>query len=279
MGLLPKSSLGHPYILAAIDYFSKWAEAVPLREVKKEHVVNFIRTHLIYRYGVPRFIVTDNGKQFYNSLVDRLCVKFDFRQYKSSMYNAPANGLAEAFNKTLCNLLRKVVSKTKKDWHDRVPEALWAYRTTYRTPTQSTPYALVYGVEAVLPLEKQIPSLRMTIQEGLTEEENARLRLEELEALDEKRLQAQQQLECYQARLTKAFNRKVRPRSFQVGDLVLAVRRPINLKHRPGEKLTSKWDGPYLVQEVYSSNAYLLLDHEGVQIGPINGKFLKQYYA
>ena len=108
--------------------------------------------------------------------------------------------------------------------------------------------------------------------------ENACLRLEELEALDEKRLQAQQQLECYQARLTKAFNRKVRPRSFQIGDLVLAVRRPINLKHRPGDKLTSKWDGPYLVQEVYSSNAYLLMDHEGIQVGPINGKFLKRYY-
>ena len=107
------------------------------------------------------------------------------------MYNAPANGFAEEFNKTLCNLLRKVVSKTKKDWHDRVPETLWAYRTTYHMPTQSTPYALVYGVEAVLPLEKHIPSLRMAIQEGLTEEENARLRLEELEALDEKRLQTQ----------------------------------------------------------------------------------------
>ncbi|KAL0416205.1 UNVERIFIED_CONTAM: hypothetical protein Slati_3452400 [Sesamum latifolium] len=67
-----------------------------------------------------------------------------------------------------------------------------AYRTTVRTPTQSTPYALVYGVEAVLPLEQQIPSLRIAIQEGHTEEENARIRLKELEALDEKRLEAQQ---------------------------------------------------------------------------------------
>ena len=180
------------------------------------------------------------------------------------------------FNKILYNLLRKVVSKTKKDWHDRVLEALWAYRTTYHTLTQSTPSSLVYSVKAVLPLEKEIPSLRIAIQEGLTEEENVCLRLEELEALDEKRLQVG--LECYQARLTKAFNRKVHPRSFQIGDLVLAVRRPINLKHRPGDKLTSKWDGPYLVQEVYSSNAYLLMDHEGIQVGPINGKFLKRYY-
>ncbi|KAL0456552.1 UNVERIFIED_CONTAM: hypothetical protein Slati_0994400 [Sesamum latifolium] len=107
------------------------------------------------------------------------------------MYYAAANGLAEAFNKTLCSLLKKVVAKSKCDWHKRIGEALWAYKTAIRTPTQSTPYALVCGVETVLPLEQQIPSLRIAIQEGLTEEENARLRLEELEALDEKRLEAQ----------------------------------------------------------------------------------------
>ena len=84
-------------------------------------------------------------------------------------------------------------------------------------PTQSTPFAVVYGVEAVLQLEFQIPSLRIAVQEGLTKDENHKLRLAELEALDEKRLQAQQKLECYQARLVRVFNKKVRPRAFQVG--------------------------------------------------------------
>lgn len=79
------------------------------------------------------------------------------------MYNAADNGLAEAFNKTLCSLLKKVVSKSEKDWHERIGEILWAYRTTYRIPTQATPYVLVYGVEAILPLECQIPSLRIVI--------------------------------------------------------------------------------------------------------------------
>ncbi|XP_015167815.1 uncharacterized protein [Solanum tuberosum] len=143
VGPLPKSSGGHLYILVATYYFSKWAEAVALKEVKKEN-------------------------------------------RKSYMYHAAANGLAEAFNKTLCNLLKKVVSKSKRDWHERMEEALWAYRTTYRTPTQATPYSLDFGVEALLPLERQIPSLRLAIQEGITEEENARLRLAELETLDER---------------------------------------------------------------------------------------------
>ncbi|XP_049399702.1 uncharacterized protein LOC125863722 [Solanum stenotomum] len=116
VGPLPKYSGGHLYILAATDYFLKWVEAVALKEVKKENVANFIRR-------------------------------------KSSMYHAAANGLAEAFNKTLCNLLKKVVSKSKRDWHERMEEALWAYRTTNRTPTQATPYSLAFEVEAVLPLE------------------------------------------------------------------------------------------------------------------------------
>nr|XP_027086462.1 uncharacterized protein LOC113708191 [Coffea arabica] len=167
-----QSLLADMFLFWRDDYFSKWAEAIPLREVKKENVVDFIRLHIIYRYGVPRYIITDNGKPFCNVAMNKLCEKFHFKQYNSSMYYAAANGLAEAFNKTLCNLLKKVVNKSRRDWHLRIGEALWAYRTTFRTPTQATPYALVYGVEAVLPLECQIPSLRIAIQEGLSGEDN-----------------------------------------------------------------------------------------------------------
>jgi hypothetical protein len=74
--------------------------------------------------------------------------------------------------------------------------------------TQATSYSLVYGVEAVLPLECQIPSLRIAIQEGLSNEDNVRLRLEELEALDEKRLEAQQRLECYQVDFVELSTRR-----------------------------------------------------------------------
>ncbi|XP_075084920.1 uncharacterized protein LOC142168155 [Nicotiana tabacum] len=155
-------------------------------------------------------------------------------------------------------------------------EALWAYRMTHCTPTQATPYSIIYRVEAVLPLERQIPSLLLAIQEGLTEEENTHLCLEELDALDVKRIEAQQSLECYQARLSRAFNKKVCLRSFQVGDQVLAVKRPIIISHKSKSKFTSKWDRPYVVQEAYSSGAYKLADD--LRIGPINGRFLKKYY-
>ncbi|XP_020418006.1 uncharacterized protein LOC109948715 [Prunus persica] len=112
----PKSSGGHSYILAATDYFSKWAKAVPLKDVKKENVVSFIKVNIIYWYGVPSYIITNNGKPFSNQLMDKLCDDFGFKQRNSSTYNAPTNGLVEPFNKTLCNLLKKVVGRTEKDF-------------------------------------------------------------------------------------------------------------------------------------------------------------------
>ncbi|XP_027179010.1 uncharacterized protein LOC113777974 [Coffea eugenioides] len=79
VGPFPKFSGGHIFILAATDYFSKWAEAVPLREFEKKNVVDFIRSHIIYRYGVPRYIITDNGKPFCNVAMNKLCEKFHFK--------------------------------------------------------------------------------------------------------------------------------------------------------------------------------------------------------
>ena len=96
-----------------------------------------------------------------------------------------------------------------------------------RIPTNATPFFLVYGCETVLPLEIQIPSLRVAFTTRLTDGDTLRLRLQELDALDDKRLQAQQQIELYQAWIFRAFNRKVRKWVFKKGDLVLTIRRPM----------------------------------------------------
>ena len=122
-------------------------------------------------------------------------------------------------------------------------------------------------MEAVLPLESQIPSLKIVIQEGLTQEDNACLRLE-----------AQQRQECYQARISRAFNKMVHPHSFKKGDLVLAMRRHIIIKHRIKNKFTFKWDGSYVIQEVYFNDANKLVVEDDLRIDPINGKILKRYY-
>ncbi|KAG9450365.1 hypothetical protein H6P81_010330 [Aristolochia fimbriata] len=122
----PKSDSDRQYIMAATDYFSKWAEAAAYREVKAATVVDFIRTQIIYRYGVPRYIMTDNGTPFKNKVMDHFCEKFRIQQRTSTAYNPAANGLAEAFNKTLCKILKKTIGANKRIWDEKLGEALWA---------------------------------------------------------------------------------------------------------------------------------------------------------
>ncbi|XP_020676518.2 uncharacterized protein LOC110095352 [Dendrobium catenatum] len=190
----PPSSKGHRFILAATDYFSKWTEAIPLKEVKSEDVMRFFRDHVVYCFGVPCRIISNNSPSFRSTKIAifALCHNKNWRY--SSIYYPRANGLAEGFNKTLVQLRRKILVENKREWYEKLLEALWAYRTTYHTLTQCTPYALAFGVEAVLPLEVELPSLRVVISHNLSHEDNARLRLEELDGLEELRLQAYQNL-------------------------------------------------------------------------------------
>lgn len=96
-----------------------------------------------------------------------------------------------------------------------MPEALWAYRTMVRGTTQETPFSLLYGDEAILPLEIQILSLQIAVYDQMTVEHSALVRLRELESLDEVQLTAKQNIKLYQARTAKAFNKMVRNRSFK----------------------------------------------------------------
>ncbi|KAB5519779.1 hypothetical protein DKX38_024098 [Salix brachista] len=154
----------------------------------------------------------------------------------------------------------------KTEVRRRASRFIYFQGTLYRRSFEGIFLRYLREEEATKALEETHSGICGAHQSGLSNEDNVRLRLEELEALDEKRLEAQQRLECYQARLCRAFNKKVRPRSFQEGDLVFAVRRPIIMSKRMGNKFLSKWDGPYVVQEVYTNGAYKIVDENGLRI-------------
>lgn len=118
-------------------------------------------------------------------------------------------------------ILHKIVSKSGKDWHLQLNLALWAYKTSIRTPTRATPFSLVYGSKVVLAIEVEIPSFRVCLQGLVTDEDYKTSRLQELELLDERRQVAFDHLRAYQKRTSRGYNKKVRQRKFQVGDLVL----------------------------------------------------------
>jgi Integrase core domain len=167
----PPTSRGHRFILAATDYFTKWAEVIPLKEVKASDVIKFFKTYILYQFGTPQRIISDNMMDFKSSKFYALVEQFNIDWRFSSIYNSRANGLAEAFNKTLINIMNKTVDDNQRDWDNRLQETLWAYRTIYQMPTQATPYSVAFGVEVVLPLEVELPSLRVAMQNDMTMDE------------------------------------------------------------------------------------------------------------
>ena len=125
-------------------------------------------------------------------------------QTKCTPYYSQANGLAESTNKTLQNILRKIVNENQTDWDTKLQSALWAYHTTYKTNIRTTPFRLAFRLEAVMLVEFQIPSLRIQVKERLSEKESEKIRLATLCELEETRIASLFQLELEQRR-RKAF--------------------------------------------------------------------------
>ena len=165
----PPSSSGDKFILVAIDYFTKWVEAAAYKTLTAVQVSKFIKQNIIYRYGVPSAMVSDNGKQF-EGKAKELLEQYNIKVHKSTTYRPQTNGAVEAANKTIKKILEKTI-ESSRDWHDKLPLALWGYRTSVRTPTGAPPYYLAYGMDAVLPVELELQSLRVIVEAQIPEAE------------------------------------------------------------------------------------------------------------
>ena len=132
-------------------------------------MAKFIEKSLIYRYRIPHYVVTDNGVQFQAETTE-LLQRYGIEHYKSSPYRPQANRAVEAANKNVKRILSKMV-KTYKDWSEYLSFTLWGYRTTTRTAAGQTAFSLVYGSEAILPVEIEIKPLRVVMEAKTYESE------------------------------------------------------------------------------------------------------------
>jgi transposase InsO family protein len=130
--------------------------------------------------------MTDNGRPFKNQDVQEFCNKFHIQHQFSTPYYPQGNSQAKASNKTILKILKKIINDVGCDWHTQLNLALWAYRTSIHTPIGDTPYSLFYGAKAILPIEVEIPSLRVSLKGLISDEDYWVSRLQELELLDEK---------------------------------------------------------------------------------------------
>ena len=212
----PKAANELRFILVAIDYFTKWVEAASYASVTRSVVVRIIKREVICRYGLPSKIITDHGTNLNNKMMAEMCEEFKIQHPNSTPYRPKMNEAVEAANKNI-----KKMTVPYKDWHEMLPFALHGYRTSVRTSTGATPFSLVYGMEAVLPFEVEVLSLRLLAESGLKESEWAQAHFDQLNLIEGKRLAAMSHEHLYQKRVKNAFDKKVRSRRFSEGDLVL----------------------------------------------------------
>ena len=123
MGPFP-ASYSNLYILLAVDYVSKWVEAIPTRTNNAKVVAQFLRSNIFSRFGTPRALITDNGTHFCNKVIDRVLQKYGVRHRTSLAYHPQPNGQAEVSNREIKYILEKTVSSSRKDWSKKMDDAL-----------------------------------------------------------------------------------------------------------------------------------------------------------
>ena len=271
---LPTGPAQKKLLLVAIDYFNKWVEAEAFSSIKDMDVTQFIWKNIVCRFGIPISIVSDNGPQFDNRAYRNFCQELKIKNLYSTPHYPQSNGLAEASNKTLLTALKKRLDSAKGKWVDELPGVLWAYRTTTRRSTGISPFAITYRMEAIIPTEIGMP----TIRSDMPEQENIKLVIKDLDPVDELRESIAICIASYQRRLENSYNKQVKPRTFQLGDLVL---RKVfeNTANPAARKFQSNWEGPYLITRAGESGSYTLDKLDGTPIPRMwNVMHLKRYY-
>jgi hypothetical protein len=212
---------GHVYMLVAVDKFTKWVEAAPVTTQDSTVAINFIKS-IIFRFGVPLSIIIDNGMNFTSKEFKNYCESMGIKLKFALVAHPKTNGQVKKGNGIICNGIKKrllaPLEKAKHAWVDELPSVLWSLRTIPNAATQETPFFLVHGAEAVLPVKITHEAPRIVTYDESSSNEALQ---DDVDALDESRDIALARATQYQQNLRNYHSTCIRPHSFKVGDIVL----------------------------------------------------------
>jgi hypothetical protein len=249
IGPINPTSGGYIWILVATEYFTKWVEVILLRKATSAAVANFIREHIITRFGIPYKLITDNGTPFINKDVREVLEYYRVKHRCSTPYYPQGNGQAEATNRMLLRILSKMVFDYGNDWKAHLADVLWAYRSSPKTATSFTPFSLVYGTDTISPTELVVPSPRVMQGSELEVDANmcAEARMADLEGLDEARDLAKAKSQRNYQRMANVYSKALRVRIFAEGQMVLKAAEFVRRNLPSPSKFSPNWDGPYII--------------------------------
>ncbi|KAG1193823.1 hypothetical protein G6F70_009005 [Rhizopus microsporus] len=275
------SRAGHRYIIAAIDYLTKYVEARPLRFQTSSEVALFLYEEIICRHGCPITIVSDNGKPFLSDLVKKVCHHYSIIHKTTTPYNPQSNGLIERFNRTLGQILQRRSPEEKQDWHLYLPAALFAYRSIKQDSTKQSPFFLMYGYEPRTPFDNdhriiglKTPKFDITLMHRTAHQVFNLNRIRDEAATAIKQTQNVQKKAIEKKILEE--KKELKP-AFKIGDIVLLYKDYMSTSW--SGKLQDKWEGPFIIHHVLGKGTYHIknANAEDARIRRVHGNRLKIY--
>jgi hypothetical protein len=240
LGPLPLSNNRHRFIIVFVDHFTGWVEAFPMRNNDATTCAKILVDNIICRYGAPTKILTDRGTPFLASMAHEVYKIFNIHKLQTTAYHPQTNGKVERFNSTLVAMLAMYVSSNQKDWDTLIPFCVFAYNTSRHERSQSSPYYLMFGRNATLPVDAMVrtDSVPYLTANDYVKEIIRRMRIAH-------RLAQKNQLETANAYRELALSKP--PPVYNTGDKVLLqfFREPFGLS----KKLGLMWRGPFTVVE------------------------------
>ena len=268
IGPLVRTRAGNRYILTLIDYFTKYTEAIPLPNQEAETVARALE-EIFARHGMPAVILTDQGSNFESKIIKSIGSLFGIEKRRTTPYHPQTDGLCERFNGTLKSLLRKKVNRDRDNWDEQIAAALLAYRSSVQATTGFSPFEMLYGREAILPLSISRDENNLKpIQGSARYLPELKDRFSDLKSIVGDRQGAAQEK---QKKLYDARNRVESKNDFYAGDLVL-------LRNQRARILDNKFIGPFEVATTMDSSCLIRsLDTQKLKTVQFNS--LKPYYT
>jgi len=242
-GPWPISHNGNRYILVVSDYLTRWSEAYPIPDQEARTIAETLVSEFVARYGVPRIIHSDQGRNFESRLFKEMCGLLGVKKTRTTTFHPQSNGLVERMNKTIGTLITSYVSENQKTWDKDLSLLMMAYRATPHETSGISPNELMLGREVSMPIDVQVglpPESKPT--EEIQYVENLRVRLENAYSL------ARENLEVGAERQKRRYDVGTSTLKYASGDLVWLL----NQSRRKGRcpKLQKKWLGPMIVEAV-----------------------------